>query len=162
MFSINRGQTYQSSYSASLLNAFFKTFIIQLICFLLFLLLIIISLQRLLQLGSDLLEEADLLTEVVLHLRSEVPYTCTVKVLDLSQCGTGNNVAAIMELSFLLWTIFHLSQCTWKKIQQRKEGKGLESEANIQSIELHYNKNLLDQPQQGNHRENTQKCSPES
>lgn len=69
MLSINRGQTYQSPYSASLLNSFFKTFKnIQLICFLLFLLLIIISLKRLLQLGSDLLEEADLLTEVVLHL----------------------------------------------------------------------------------------------
>lgn len=93
--------------------SFLKAFTIQLLCFPpLFLLVIVISLKCVLQLGGNLLEEANLLTEVVLHLRAEVPYTRAVKVLDLCQRGTGNDVAAVMELTFLLWAVFHLGQCT--------------------------------------------------
>ncbi len=91
-------------------------FIIQPFCFLpLLLLVVVVSLKRVLQLGGDLLEEADLLTEVVLHLRAEVPYARAVEVLDLCQRGAGNDVAAVVEVTFLLWTVFHLGQCTWRK-----------------------------------------------
>lgn len=68
----------------------------------LFLVVIIISLKRVLQLAGDFLEEANLLAQVVLHLQAEVPYTCAVKVLDLGQRCTGNDVAAVVEFSLLL------------------------------------------------------------
>lgn len=77
------------------------------------LLAIVVLLKRLLQLGGDLLEEVDLLTEVVLHLGAEVPYPCAVEMLDLCQRGAGNDVAAVMELALLLWTVLHLGQSTW-------------------------------------------------
>lgn len=79
------------------------------------LLAVVILLKRLLQFSGDLLEEADLLTEVVLHLGSEVPYPRAVEMLDLCQGGAGNDVAAVVELALLLWTVLHLGQSTWKR-----------------------------------------------
>lgn len=55
----------------------------------------------------------------MLHLRAEVSYACAVEVLDLGQCGAGNDVAAFMESTLLLWTVFHLGQCTWKNVEER-------------------------------------------
>lgn len=81
---------------------------------LLLLLVVVVLLQRLLQFGGDLLEEVDLLTEVVLHLGSEVPYPRAVEVLDLCQRGAGDDVAAVMELALLLGTVLHLGQSTWR------------------------------------------------
>lgn len=79
------------------------------------LLAVVILLKRLLQFSGDLLEEADLLTEVVLHLGAEVPYPRAVEMLDLCQGGAGNDVAAVVELALLLWTVLHLGQSTWKR-----------------------------------------------
>lgn len=81
----------------------------------LFLLVIVVFLKSVLQLGGDLLKELDLLMEVVLHLQAEVPYSGSVEVLDLRQRGAGYNVAAVVELTFHLWTVFHLGQGTWRK-----------------------------------------------
>lgn len=97
----------------SITSGFLQAFIVQLLRFPLLLLLIVIPLKCVLQLGRDLLEEADLLAEVMLHLRAEVPYPRTVEVLDLCQGGAGNDVAAVVELAFLLWTVFHFGQRTW-------------------------------------------------
>ena len=61
----------------------------------------------------------------MLHLCLEVTHTDLVEVLDLSQRGAGNDVAAVVELTFLLWTVSHLGQCTWKKVVEggeREEG----------------------------------------
>lgn len=109
-----------------------KAFVVQL----LFLLVIVISLERVLQFGRDFLEEADLLTEVVLHLRAEVPYTRAVEVLDLCQRGAGNDVAAVVELAFLLWTVFHLGQCTWTKMGEGKRGRRLRKVWQVYRVEL--------------------------
>lgn len=79
------------------------------------LLAIVVLLKRLLQFGGDLLEEVDLLAEVVLHLGAEVPYPCAVEMLDLRQRGAGNDVAALMELALLLWTVLHLGEGTWRR-----------------------------------------------
>lgn len=79
------------------------------------LLAVVILLKRLLQFSGDLLEEADLLTEVVLHLGAEVPYPRAVEMLDLCQGGAGNDVAAVVELALLLWTVLDLGQSTWKR-----------------------------------------------
>lgn len=79
------------------------------------LLAIVILLKRLLQLGGDLLEEVDLLTEVLLHLGAEVPYPCAVEMLDLCQRGAGNGVAAVMELALLFRTVLHLGQSTCRR-----------------------------------------------
>lgn len=87
------------------------------------LLVIVISLQCVLKLGCDLLEEADLLAEVVLHLRAEVPYTCAVEVLDFCQRGERNDVAAVVELTFLLRAVFHLGQRTWENILESSKVK---------------------------------------
>lgn len=76
-----------------------------------------------------------------MHLRAEVPYTRAVEVLDLRQRGAGNDVAAVVELAFLLWTVFHLGQCTWKKTRGRGEEreKTEKSVAGIPSIEPNQN-----------------------
>lgn len=73
---------------------------------------LIVSLQHLLQLGRDLLEESDLSAQVLLHLAPEVTDPGAVEVLDLSQCGTRDDVAAFMELALLLGAVLHLGQCT--------------------------------------------------
>lgn len=78
------------------------------------LLAVVVLLQRLLQLGGDLLEEVDLLTEVLLHLGAEVPDPRAVEMLDLCQRGAGNDVAAIVELALLLWTVLHLGESAWR------------------------------------------------
>lgn len=85
------------------------------------LLAIVVLLQRLLQLGGDLLEEVDLLAEVVLHLGAEVPYPCAVEMLDLCQRGARNDVAAVVELALLLWTVLHLGQSTWRRANRQGE-----------------------------------------
>lgn len=84
------------------------------------LLVSVILLKRLLQFAGDLLEEVDLLTEVVLHLGAEVPYPRAVEVLDLCQSGAGNDVAAVVELALLLWTVSHLGQSTWRRGEERR------------------------------------------
>lgn len=48
---------------------------------------VVILPQGLLQLACDLLEEADLLLQVMLHLCPEVANSDMVKVLDLGKCG---------------------------------------------------------------------------
>lgn len=75
---------------------------------------------------------------MVLHLRAEVPYSRTVEVLDLCQRGAGNDVAAVVELTFLLWTVFHLGQRTWKKMGEggTERKKGEKNERVQQVIEL--------------------------
>lgn len=78
------------------------------------LLAVVVLLQRLLQLGGDLLEEVDLLTEVLLHLGAEVPDPRAVEMLDLCQRGAGNDVAAIVELALLLWTVLHFGESAWR------------------------------------------------
>lgn len=133
---MNVCRTHQSSLSAPLFKLppprSLKAFVVQL----LFLLVIVISLERVLQFGRDFLEEADLLTEVVLHLRAEVPYTRAVEVLDLCQRGAGNDVAAVVELAFLLWTVFHLGQCTWTKMGEGKRGRRLRKVWQVYRVEL--------------------------
>lgn len=57
----------------------------------------------------------------MLHLRAEVPYARAVEVLDLGQRGAGNYVAAVVELTLLLWTVFHFSQSTWRKDKEKTE-----------------------------------------
>lgn len=54
--------------------------------------------QRFLQFGRNPLEEGDLLLEVVLHLGLEVAYSGAVEVLDFGQRGTGNDVAALVDV----------------------------------------------------------------
>ena len=90
------------------------------------LLVVVVLLQSILQLGSDLLEEADLLAKVVLQLGPEVPDACTVEVLDLSQCGAGNDVAAFIDASlpFLFLTLLHFGQGTWGRGGGAWVGKG--------------------------------------
>lgn len=85
---------------------------------------VIVSLEHVLQLGGDLLEEADLVTEVMLHLRAEVPYPRAVEVLDFGQRGAGDDVAAVVELALLLWTVFHLGQSAcWGGREGEDEGE---------------------------------------
>lgn len=72
--------------------------------------LLVVLLQRVLQLGGDLLEEDDLLAEVVLHLAAEVPYACPVEVLYLGQRGAGDDVAAVEEVPVRLLAVLHLGQ----------------------------------------------------
>lgn len=52
---------------------------------------------------------------MLLHLGAEVPYPRAVEMLDLRQSGAGNDVAAVVELALLLWTVFHLGQGTWRR-----------------------------------------------
>lgn len=73
---------------------------------------LIVSLQHVLQLGRDLLEEGDLSAQVLLHLATEVANPGAVEVLDLSQRGTRDDVAALMELALLLGAVLHLGQRT--------------------------------------------------
>ena len=109
MFAITSGRAHQSTLSSGIPLPSWSSLPLA------SLLVIVVSVQRVLQLGRDLLEEADLLAEVMLHLRAEVPYTCAVEVLDLSQRGAGNDVAAVVEFTFLLRTVFHLGERTWKR-----------------------------------------------
>lgn len=66
---------------------------------------------------------------MVLHLRAEVPYARAVEVLDLRQGGAGNDVAAVVEIPLLLWTVFHLGQRTWERMcdggRERQRGRRL-------------------------------------
>lgn len=81
---------------------------------------VVVLLQSLLQLACDLLEEGDLLLQVVLHLRLEVTHADLVEVLDLGQCGAGDDVAALVDalrlrpvhlaLLHVLLALFHLRQ----------------------------------------------------
>lgn len=73
---------------------------------------VVVSLEHVLQLAGDLLEEGDLRAQVVLHLGAEVPHPRTVEVLDLCQGGAGNDVAAVVQFTLLLRTVFHLGQST--------------------------------------------------
>lgn len=84
------------------------------------LLAIVVLLERLLQLGGDLLEEVDLLTEVLLHLGAEVPDPRAVEMLNLRQRGAGNDVAAIVELALLLGTVLHLGESAWRTEDSRE------------------------------------------
>lgn len=54
----------------------------------------------------------------MLHLGAEVPYPCAVEVLDLCQRGAGNDVAALVELALLLWTVLHLGEGTWRRVNR--------------------------------------------
>lgn len=72
--------------------------------------LLVVLLQRVLQLGGDLLEEDDLLAEVVLHLAAEVPYARPVEMLHLGQRGAGDDVAAVVEVPVRLLAVLHLGQ----------------------------------------------------
>lgn len=68
--------------------------------------------ERLLQRACDFLEEADLLPQVVLHLRPEVSHADVVEVLDLGQGGERDDVAALMDGVSLLplhLALFHMS-----------------------------------------------------
>lgn len=58
---------------------------------------------------------------MVLHLGAEVPYPRAVEVLDLCQSGAGNDVAAVVELALLLWTVFHLGQGTWRRGAEERD-----------------------------------------
>lgn len=58
---------------------------------------VVVFLQSLLELSCDLLEEGDLLLQVVLHLGLEVAHADLVEVLDLSQRGAGDDVAALVD-----------------------------------------------------------------
>lgn len=58
---------------------------------------VVIFPQSLFQLARDLLEERDLLLEIALHLGLEVPHPDLVEVLDLSQRGAGDDVAAVVD-----------------------------------------------------------------
>lgn len=83
---------------------------------------IVILLKRLLELACDLLEEADLLLEVMLHLGLEVPHSSLVEVLDLSHCGERDDVAAFpdavclqafhLPFLYVLLAFLHLRQST--------------------------------------------------
>lgn len=53
--------------------------------------------QSLFQLARDFLEEQNLLLEIVLHLGLEVSHTDLMEVLDLSQRGAGDDVAALVD-----------------------------------------------------------------
>lgn len=55
----------------------------------------------------------------MLHLRSEVSYARAVKVLDLGQRGTRDDVAAVVELALLRRTVLHFGQRTL-----RQDGEG--------------------------------------
>lgn len=74
--------------------------------------------QRFLQFGCNPLEEGDLLQEVVLHLGLEVAYSGAVEVLDLGQRGTGNDVAALVDVVrrrdvSVLLALLRFGQSTW-------------------------------------------------
>lgn len=78
-----------------------------------------------LQFGCNSLEEGDLLQEVVLHLGLEVAYSCAVEVLDLGQRGTGNDVAALVDVLcrrdvFILLALLRFGQSSWGK--RHKQG----------------------------------------
>ena len=102
-----------------------------LLLLLLLLAVVVVPLQRVLQPGGDLLEEADLLTEVVLHLQAEVPYPRAVEVLDLGQRGAGDDVAALVELALLLGTVLHLGQCTWRRRSGEKNENLIHTSGNL-------------------------------
>lgn len=90
---------------------------------------LIISLQRVLQLGRDLLEEGDLSAQVLLHLAAEVADPGAVEVLDLGQCGTGDDVAALLELALLLGAVLHLGQRTLQRDKRHVRSRWAEREA---------------------------------
>lgn len=76
--------------------------------------------QRFLQFGSDPLVEGDLLQEVVLHLCLEVAYSGAVEVLDLSQRGTGDDVAALVDVVcrrnvFVLLALLRFGKSSWEE-----------------------------------------------
>lgn len=58
---------------------------------------IVVLLQGLLKLGGDLLEKANLLTEEVLHLGLEVSHADLMEMVDLSQRGERDDVAALAD-----------------------------------------------------------------
>lgn len=49
---------------------------------------------------------------MLLHLPTEVANPGAVEVLDFSQGGTRNDVAAFVELALLLGAVLYLGQCT--------------------------------------------------
>ena len=72
---------------------------------------LVVHLQGVLQLAGDLLEEADLLAQVVLHLGLEVAHADVVEVLDLGHGGEGDDVAALpdaVRLRPLHLALFHV------------------------------------------------------
>lgn len=83
-----------------------------------FFLSLVVHVERLLQFGCNPLEEGDLLQEVVLHLGLEVAYSGAVEVLDLGQRGTGNDVAALVDVLrrrdiFVLLALLCFGQSSW-------------------------------------------------
>ena len=94
------------------------------------LLRVVVLLQSLLEFACDFLEEGDLLLQVVLHLGLEVTHADLVEVLDLSQRGTGDDVAALVDafrlgpvhltLLHMLLALFHLRQGPCLEMKEQK------------------------------------------
>lgn len=65
---------------------------------------------------------------MLLHLAAEVANPGAVEVLDLSQCGTRDDVAALVELALLLGAVLHLGQRTLRETNVKSDLVGPKSD----------------------------------